>query len=356
METIASGSNEIALNTTLPAHDLEETICQRCEEREVEDGYRLLLCHVCRTELAKRKVPLWIKGTTLVIVILLLYSLFQFPFTLSAGVHYKRGVQAYDSHKSWTAVHEFEQATDRFPDSTKILARLFISYYQTGQFDKASETLSKIGGKTAESESMANLINNVVSEMERRYYSDKELQEIFMGSDLAVRITKLREYIDKHPESVSGQYYLADSLFDAKQFNEVESIVLKLRETETDYEPATLLLAAAYRETKQYDKATHEVQSVLGSNSESDSAYFALSRIELKQHLDKQGLADAQTAYDLNPDDGNLIANLALANYFNQNMAERDRLVNLLRDREDYGQKDLDQLNSIFDGTTAWRG
>jgi thioredoxin-like negative regulator of GroEL len=313
------------------------------------------LCHVCRTELVKRTVPLWIKGTALLIVILLLYSLIQFPLTLKAGIHYKRGVQAYTNHKSWTAVHEFEQATDRFPDSTKILARLYISYYQTSQLDKAAQVLSRIGGKAAESESMANLINNVASEMDRRYYSDKELQEVDSEPDLNIRITKLRDYISKHPESVPGQYYLADSLYDAKQFNEVESIVLKLRETETDYEAATLLLAAAYRETKQYDKATNEVQSVLSSNSESDRAYFSLSRIEFKQHMDEQGLVDAQTAYDLNPDDGSNIANLALAHFYSKNMAERDRLVSLLQGREDYGQKELDQLNAIFNGTTPWR-
>ncbi|KAI7247207.1 hypothetical protein KC345_g11984 [Hortaea werneckii] len=130
---------------------------------------------------------------------------------------------------------------------------------------------------------------------------------------------------------------------------------MMLQETEPDFDNADLLLAAAYRETKQYEKATGVVQSVLERNSESDLAYFALSRIELKQHKDEQGLVDAQKAYNLNPDSGASIANLALANYYNQQMDERNRLVDLLKNRDDYSQEDLEQLNSIFNQTITWR-
>lgn len=360
METIASGNNEIITTTgmTTPERmysDNQEEYCQICGESKAEEGYKLTLCHVCRTELANRAVPLWIKGAAIVMVILLFYSLVQFPSTLSAGRHYEKGVRALADNKSWTAVHEFEQATDRFPDSTKILARLFLAYYQTGQLEDAAQVLHTIGGRSAENESMANRINEVASELERLYYSDDELQEIESESDLEMRITKLRDYISKHPESIPGQYSLADSLFDVKQFDEVESILHQLTEIEPNFEGATLLLAATYRETRQYDKAIAEVQSVLRNNSESDSAYFALSRIELKQHWDKQGLVDAQTAYDLNPNDSSNIANLALANHFNQMATERDRLVDLLRERNDYGQKQMEELLSIFNGTTVWR-
>ena len=335
--------------------EVEEEVCKSCGRREVEAGFQLALCQPCRTQLANRPIPVWIKGTTLVIAALLIYSLAHFPSTLTAGIHYKRGQQAYTDHRNWTAVHEFEQAADRFPDSTKILARLFLAYYHSDQLGKADQVLSRIGGEEAEDEDMANQINNVIAEMDRRFYSDDELQNIYAGTDLELRIDQLQEYIAAHPEKVSAQYYLADSLYDEGQFDEVESTITQLLETEDDFDSANLLLAAAYRETKQYDKATAEVQTVLQRNSESDQAYYALSRIELKEHKDGQGLMDAQKAYDLYPDEGAYIANLALANHYNQHLEERDRLVELLHNRDDFGQEDLDQLTAVFNQTTEWR-
>lgn len=335
--------------------EIEEIRCQSCGGREIEAGFTLALCHECRTQLSRRPVPVWIKGITVVIVILLVYAMAHFPSTLTAGIHYKRGVQAYADHKNLTAAREFEQASERFPDSTKILARLFLAYYHSDRINEANQVFGRISGEEAEDEEMANQINTVITEMDRRYYADEELEDILAEEELEPRIKKLKQYITGHPENVSGQYYLADSLFDAKQFTEVESIMLKLRESEPDFDIATLLLAAAYRETKQYDKAAVEVQSVLSGNTESDHAYFALSRIELKQHKDEQGLRDAQKAYELNPDNGANIANLALANHYTQHLDERDHLVALLQNRDDYSQQELDQLTSVFNATTAWR-
>ncbi|WNS45605.1 hypothetical protein [Paenibacillus sp. MMS20-IR301] len=335
--------------------EFEENRCQSCGRWDVEAEYQLPLCHECRTQLAKRPVPLWIKGTAAGVALLLIYALTLFPSSLAAGIHYQRGKEAYAGHKNWTAVHEFEQAAERYPDSTKITARLFLAYYHAGGINEAVQVFSKIGGEKAENAVIADEINNAIDELDRRYYSDDELQGIYAEADLSLRIANLEKYIADHPESASGRYYLADSYFDAEQFAKVEEVILKLQETEPGFDDAELLLAAAYRELKQYDQATGITESVLARNVESDRALFALSRIELKQHKDEQGLRDAEKAYQLNPDSGAYIANLALANHYNQRLDERDRLAGLLPGREDYSQQELDKLNSVFNETTAWR-
>jgi hypothetical protein len=70
---------------------------------------------------------------------------------------------------------------------------------------------------------------------------------------------------------------------------------------------------------------------------------------------DAQGLADAETAYNLDQEDAIAMANLALAHHFNQNLPERDRLMYILKARKDFAEKDLKQLELIIKGEIAWR-
>jgi hypothetical protein len=62
-----------------------------------------------------------------------------------------------------------------------------------------------------------------------------------------------------------------------------------MQKSASDFDPSNLLLAATYREEGKFELAKDEIQKVLSRNTESSGAYYALSRIELKQHQDVQG-------------------------------------------------------------------
>lgn len=333
----------------------EDDHCKSCSNPEIEDGYALLLCKECRNQLVARSVPLWIKGTTFVIAILLVYALIRFPATLQAGVHYEKGLRAEQETLFKTAAEHYEQAVDRFPDSTLILSKLFLAYFANGQVNEAYQTFDLIAGREASSNDMANIINEDIELMESWYYQDEELVGILNveGSTESL-IEQLRGYVEKNPASVAGQYLLADILFDAKQYDDVERIMLQVLESTTRFNEGSLLLAAAYREQGEYEKARDATVTVLSQNRESADAYFALSRIDMKQQLNEEGLSHAQIAYDLNADNSSMIANLALANHYNKNNQERDHLLSLLKERGDYGADNLNRLESVFKGETNW--
>jgi tetratricopeptide (TPR) repeat protein len=330
--------------------------CRNCSNPEVEEGYHLALCKNCRNELVARPVPIWIKTITFLIVLLLIVALIRFPETVRADIYYERGLQAEKNHRFATAVHNYEKVVDRFPNSTTLLTRLFIAYYINIQIDKADETFRKIAGRKVNDHELAGEVNRLVDQMESQYFQDKELADINKTEITPVkRISQLQDYIVKYPTKIIATYQLADTLYDQKHLDEVEKLLVGLQKTASDLEPVNLLLAATYREKGKFDLAKAEIQKVLSRNNESFGAYFALSRIELKQHQDAQGLADAEIAYNLVPEDASAMANLALAYHYNQNFTERDHLLSLLKERKDYADKDLKQLDSIFKGETAWR-
>jgi hypothetical protein len=330
--------------------------CQKCSNPEIEEGYHLALCKNCRNELVARPVPFWIKTTAFLIVLLLIVALIRFPETVRADIYYERGIQAEKDHRFTTAVHNYEKAVDRFPDSTTLLTRLFIAYYTNLQIEKADQTLRKIAGRKVFDNELAGEVNQLVDQMDSRYFQDQEMADINKAETTPEeRIAQLRDYTVKHPTKITGQYQLADALYDLKKFDEVEKLLAEMQKSASDFDPSNLLLAAIYREEGKFELAKDEIQKVLSRNIESSGAYYALSRIELKQHQDVQGLAHAETAFNLEPEDASAMANLALAYHFNHNLPERDRLLSLLKERKDYADKDLKQLESIIKGETAWR-
>lgn len=333
----------------------DENRCQMCFSNNIEEEYHLKLCRDCRDKLVARPIPIWIKAVSVLLVLLLLFALIRFPAIVQAHVHYKKGVRAEQELRYMTAAQNFQIASEQFPKSTDLLIKLFKAYYYDLQIDKADEVLQQIVGRKVSDETAAEL-NSLVGNMVDFYYMDEELSNINRADlTLEKRIEQLREYVDAHPSIIVGQYLLANSLYDIEQYDEVEELILRIQESTTDYNSANLLLAAAYREKGEFERAKNEVRKVLDKNRENAGAYYTLSRIELKNHEDEQGLTDALTAYQLTPNVGYVIANLALAYHYNQNMTERDRWISLLKGREDYGKEDLEKLESIIQGETAWR-
>jgi hypothetical protein len=72
---------------------IERRPCASCGQPE-ESGRQLPLCMGCRTKLAARPFPAWIKGAAAIIGLLMIVALVKFPSALSADVAYERGLRA----------------------------------------------------------------------------------------------------------------------------------------------------------------------------------------------------------------------------------------------------------------------
>ena len=106
--------------------------CAACG-RPPEDGRRTPLCVSCRSQLAARPFPRWIKAAGVLLVGPFLFAAAHFPAALSAFVAFERGERAEAAGAFGVAVVEYTKVVQQFPNSTLALARKGISAFHAGQ-------------------------------------------------------------------------------------------------------------------------------------------------------------------------------------------------------------------------------
>ena len=123
-----------------------ETACANCGQ-PAEADFEHPLCYSCRSLLACRPFPGWIKLGFLIVLIALVASLIKFPRALEAGVAFERGRKAEARGDHAQAASHYSEALAEFPGSTKILIRLGIVYLRKGDMAQGVEVLDRLEGK-----------------------------------------------------------------------------------------------------------------------------------------------------------------------------------------------------------------
>ncbi len=136
--------------------------CQVCQQ-PAESGYAAPLCPSCRTNLANRPFPIWIKIAAFAVGLVFLYALARSPRSLSAAVAFERGQRAEAGGNFATAASEYSKVAEAFPTSTLAVARTGIAEYQAGHRDAAIRTLNSIVGRHTSKELTAE-VNGVLVE------------------------------------------------------------------------------------------------------------------------------------------------------------------------------------------------
>jgi hypothetical protein len=139
--------------------------CQLCD-KPAEVGYSAELCSVCRTKLAKRPFPIWIKFAVILVALAFVYALAKTPASLVASIAFERGQRAEAAGNFGLAAAEYAKAVEQFPQSISAVARLGIMQYRAGDRDAAIQTLRPLAGRQASKELMTE-INAVIAEMQQ---------------------------------------------------------------------------------------------------------------------------------------------------------------------------------------------
>lgn len=333
-------------------------VCERCSSPYVEEGYRVNLCENCRTELSGTRIPIWITGFSLVIIALLAYSLIKFPSTLKTGIAFEKGIKYEQQNKYLSALHEYEMAAEKYPDSTLVLSKLFVMQFNNQRVDDAAATYEKLVGREVEDNEVFEQVSYAFDRLERWYYPTNEFAEVRNNNgnlNVEQYAEKVKEYVEKYPEDEYALTELAYVYYDLGNVKEAESIMSELIVKNPDYIDGIFFQAAIYRETGQYDKAIDSYNQILEYNQECADAVSAIARIELKKHNDAQALETALRAYDIDAHSTYVLATLALAYHFNNMADKRDEVFKLFK-KEKYSQQDLELLTGIFNGSiNDWR-
>lgn len=299
-------------------------------------------------QVAKKKVPLWMKLVMLFVLALLITFITLFPSVLKAAVSYERGLEAQRDGRHSTAIKEYEEVLKQFPDSASIMARLAISYFYNERISECSELLDRIAGKEV-SGSLSRQVNKIVEKMDSTYYEGKELNkalELYGQEELEKTAGKLAEYLSANGNDVMGIFHMANINFDMGRYAEAERLYIKAVGLQPEFYSAYLNLAAVYREQGQLEKAAECCNKVLESNKEHPQAFAALSKIELKGNNAGAALEYAEKAYEYDSGDLHIISNLCLAYHYNKMTDLRDKYFNILKQNEYY---DLAALQSVFE-------
>jgi Flp pilus assembly protein TadD, contains TPR repeats len=314
------------------------------------DEHEMSLCGECRDLLSKRPFPRWIKIVSGILLLIMIFSLIQFPSAIKAGIEYEKGIEAENSKKYITAMNHFKNASVKYPDSTSVQARLFIAYCYNGRITEASRTFNIIKGKKSSDDDMLKQVDTAMELANAHYGYSDDLYNMLnqsMGGKTEEIYNKLKDYTQKNPRDALGFLQLGNTLFDLENYKDAGDMYAKALSINPKLYLAHLSMASVYRQTGELDKAVEECNKVLQYNAEDVNAYASLSKIELKRHQYDKALNLALSAYGLDKGNLNVIDNLAIVYHYKNMVKERDEIFNILKQNNYY---DIDRTKAIFDG------
>lgn len=146
-------------------------VCAQCGSSEIEQGFQTPLCFCCRTFLARRPFPIWIKASSVVLLGMVIFAALRSVESVRAATAFERGKQA-ERHKRYAeAADYYQQAVDQFPDSTLALARLAVTRVRAEQAPEAARALQKLDGRKMTRELAAEL-QQALHELEGQLMDD----------------------------------------------------------------------------------------------------------------------------------------------------------------------------------------
>jgi tetratricopeptide (TPR) repeat protein len=270
------------------------------------------------------------------------------PSVLRTVMFCERGREAQAGGRHSTAIKEYRQARQQFPDSAEITARLAISYFYNEKTVECRKLLNEIAGRKV-SGKVSRQVNTIIEKLDSVYYESNGLRkalELYGQEELERTAGKVGNYLASNKNDIMGIFHLANINFDMGRYSEAEKLYLRAVELQPEFYSAYLNLAAVYRETSRYEKAEGCCRKVLQSSKEHPQAFVSLSKIEFARYNYKAGLEYAEKAYEYDSSDLSVISNLSLAFHYNNKTDERDKLYKVLKQNNYY---DTAALQSIFE-------
>lgn len=335
-----------------------EEVCKSCGRVDVEAGYVFPLCMECRDNISKKPYPIWIKVFLVALTAVFAVALMNFPKVLEVGIAYERGLQYESEAKYASAVKQFETVTNAYPDSTETQSRLFIAHYYNEDIENAVRVFGLIAGKELDNETLLLQVNGVFDRIENLYIPSEafvQLLDQIPSLNAEQVISKITEYSLTNPLGYYEKLILANSYYDAGKFAECKNLVEEVLKVYPDFINGHLMMAAAARETGDFEVALEHCDQALFYNAEIYEAIAAKARIELKRSNDDIALKLAEEAYRKSPDNSYNAATLALTYHFNNMTKERDELVELFETGSLKDDRNLNLLKSVISGAKQWR-
>ncbi|GAB4091347.1 tetratricopeptide repeat protein [Flaviaesturariibacter terrae] len=287
------------------------------------------LCGECREKAIRYPVPRWLRLFGAFIVLLLLFSLYKLPGTLSTAIHEKRAMVAMNAHRYKTAQRELEQAVRREPGFIDAQCRLLIAAYHNDDIEAMKRAYLALENKKIDNDGLFAQTTETI-ELAAHYLPSDSLRAFLQGvADPSETLSEAQVlgFLERNASDPMGRLLLATVQGREKRYPAADSTLRQLLSDEPGYSSALQSMVAVKREEGQTDSALVFAERLLDLNRESASAYGVLARVLLKQKKDAAALATVQEGLRIDPSDGYCLASLSLVYHFTGKLRERDALI-----------------------------
>jgi len=314
----------------------ESTGCTNCGSSAVLEGYSNRLCNECRQLYIKYPIPLWVKLFAAAVAIVMLFSLFTFPKSVSLGLHLEKGRRLEQKRQYLSAQRELEAVTKLYPDNIEANGYLMIAAFYNMDYKTLVTAQSHLENREIEDADLYGTLNDLVNRVDH-YYPDTTISNLIdrYGTDEKVPDTVWNRFITRHPHSIYAFMSYANILYDRHDYGQCDSLLNLVLAEDGFCLGALRMLACSQREQRLWDKSIASCQKILQLNQEAGYAFAIMSRTYLKQEKNALGLDLAQKALAVNSTDPYNVAHLAVAWHYNNEPSKRDALLKELKAHKD---------------------
>jgi tetratricopeptide (TPR) repeat protein len=335
-----------------------DDLCSHCHNKKYLKGFPNKLCEDCRQAFIQYPIPRWIWWFAAGIVFVMIISMIRLPKSISAAIDLSRAESAMEDKRYYTAQRELNHVLEVFPDNAHANALLLISSAYNWDLTTARDTYDKVANKT--------LDNDVLKQIDVALLN---FDNIFaVDTNLIPRIESLKGNPDslKHlfaeadslrgPDFLFTGRFIAEKLFDLKQYQDAEIMLQEILNENPDYYPALSLMSATKRNTGDYDGALAVCDRLLAVNKEDIGIVAQKARIELKRRQLKAAQVYVDQAIAIDPEQTVTMEAQAMLYYFSNKKPEAMKVLQTIKSKEK-GTGDTaisDRLEPILNGTVIY--
>jgi tetratricopeptide (TPR) repeat protein len=304
--------------------------CANCGQPALDGDHPTPLCGDCRERLTRLHIPVWIWIFAGCIAVLLLFSLFTLPRSISLGMHLEKGKRALKEKKFNTAENEFSKVLEKVPSNIEARGNLLIASFYNQDLEVFLAQVKKLDDKAVSDED-----NTLYGEIEKvmlkaEGYFSNDTFEVFKKAypdETHIPDTAWDRYLKTHTDDRNAVFAYASLLYDRKNYHGCDSLLDLALQIDYEYIPALMLGVNSKRDQGDLNGAMTYVDRILAINPESVWGLSAKARTLLRQKKIKPGLDLALRLYDMNKQSVYAMSTLILAYHFNGRTGERDALI-----------------------------
>ena len=301
--------------------------CANCGQPAMEGDHRTSLCSDCREQFTRLNIPVWIRLFAGGIAVLVLFSLFTLPRSISLGVHLEKAKKAEREKKFFTAEKELSKVLEKVPGNVEANGYMLMATFYNQDYEGFNKQVKSMQHMVIEDKQLSDELDELMGKA--LHYVSNDSFEVFTSAFPPREIpdTAWDRYLRHQPEDVFAMTGYASLLFDRKEYPRCDSLLQKVLQVDNEYFPALMLEASTKREEGDPGAALVFNDRIMKINRESVYGISSKARTLLRLKKDGEALDIVSKGYELNDKNLYLLSTLALAYHFSGRTAERDAML-----------------------------